>query len=79
MAAMNESPFTPVDPEGIRRFLFEGAGVRGVIVRLEHSWRQIRGRDAYPERVAQVLGEELGCTVTVDEFLALAERYVTLP
>ena len=29
--------------------------------------------------VAQVLGEELGCTVTVDEFLALAERYVTLP
>lgn len=29
--------------------------------------------------VAQVLGEELGCTVTVDEFLALAERYVTPP
>jgi molecular chaperone Hsp33 len=62
MAAMNESPFTPVDPEGIRRFLFEGAGVRGVIVRLEHSWRQIRGRDAYPERVAQVLGEVTAAT-----------------
>ncbi|HWT16136.1 MAG TPA: Hsp33 family molecular chaperone HslO [Patescibacteria group bacterium] len=59
---MNDSPFTPVDPEGIRRFLFEGAGVRGVIVRLEHSWRQIRGRDDYPEPVARVLGEAIAAT-----------------
>lgn len=59
---MNESLFTPVDPEGIRRFLFEGAGVRGVIVRLEHSWRQIRGRDDYPPAVAGILGELTAAT-----------------
>ncbi|MBI2397413.1 MAG: Hsp33 family molecular chaperone HslO [Xanthomonadales bacterium] len=59
---MNDSLFTPVDPEGIRRFLFEGAGVRGVIVRLEHSWRQILGRDQYPENVARLLGELTAAT-----------------
>ena len=62
MRAMNDSLFAPVDPEGIRRFLFEGAGVRGVIVRLEHSWRQILGRDDYPDAVAQVLGEVTAAT-----------------
>ncbi|MBK7146413.1 MAG: Hsp33 family molecular chaperone HslO [Xanthomonadales bacterium] len=59
---MNEPLFTPVDPEGIRRFLFEGAGVRGVIVRLEHSWRQILDRDQYPKNVAQLLGELTAAT-----------------
>jgi molecular chaperone Hsp33 len=59
---MNDSLFTPVDPEGIRRFLFEGAGVRGVIVRLEHSWRQILGRDEYPAAVASILGELTAAT-----------------
>lgn len=59
---MNTSPFSPVDPEGIRRFLFEGASVRGVVVRLEYSWRQIRGRDEYPESVAAVLGELTAAT-----------------
>ncbi len=59
---MNDSLFSPVDPEGIRRFLFEGASVRGVVVRLEHSWRQIRGRDEYPESVAAVLGELTAAT-----------------
>ena len=62
MRGMNESLFSPVDPEGIRRFLFEGAGVRGVIVRLEHSWRQIRGRDDYPDNIARVLGEVTAAT-----------------
>jgi len=59
---MDNSSFVPADPEGIRRFLFEGAGVRGVIVRLEHSWRQIRGRDEYPEAVASFLGELTAAT-----------------
>ena len=62
MRVMNDSLCTPVDPEGIRRFLFEGAGVRGVIVRLEHSWRQILGRDDYPDNIAQVLGEVTAAT-----------------
>ena len=59
---MEHSSFVPADPEGIRRFLFEGAGVRGVIVRLEHSWRQIRGRDDYPDGVAAFLGELTAAT-----------------
>ncbi len=62
MAGMNDSLFSPVDPDGIRRFLFEGAGVRGVIVRIEHSWQQIRVRDDYPDSVARVLGEVTAAT-----------------
>jgi molecular chaperone Hsp33 len=41
----------------IRRFMFEGANVRGVIVRLGDAWRQIRQRDAYPAPIASVLGQ----------------------
>lgn len=46
-----------LDGDWIRRFLFEGANVRGVIVRLGAAWRQIRAGDAYPAAVADVLGE----------------------
>jgi len=41
----------------IRCFLFEGANVRGVIVRLGEAWRQIRQHDDYPVEIAQALGE----------------------
>nr|WP_220481061.1 Hsp33 family molecular chaperone HslO [Lysobacter penaei] len=39
------------------RFLIEGAGVRGVHVQLQDTWRQIRERDDYPAAVAELLGE----------------------
>lgn len=49
----------PIDPnrDCLRRFVFEGANVRGVIVRLDEAWRQIRQRNHYPPAIRQVLGE----------------------
>ncbi|MDZ4812251.1 MAG: Hsp33 family molecular chaperone HslO [Pseudomonadota bacterium] len=41
----------------VRRFMFEGANVRGVIVRLGDAWRQIRERDNYPLPIASALGQ----------------------
>ena len=45
------------ESDWIRRFLFEGANVRGVIVRLGAAWRQIRGRADYPAAIAAALGQ----------------------
>jgi molecular chaperone Hsp33 len=45
------------DEDWIRRFMFEGANVRGVIVRLGDAWRQIKARDEYPSLIASALGQ----------------------
>ena len=34
----------------LHRFLLERAGVRGVLVRLGDSWREVAGRADYPDR-----------------------------
>lgn len=50
----------PSDPPGhdrLTRFLIQDAGVRGVHVRLDDTWRQIREREAYPEVAARLLGQ----------------------
>lgn len=39
------------------RFLLEQAGVRGVYVHLDDTWRQIRSRADYPAQTAELLGE----------------------
>ncbi|GAB2523332.1 Hsp33 family molecular chaperone HslO [Lysobacter humi (ex Lee et al. 2017)] len=39
------------------RFLIQRAGVRGVHVRLDEAWRQIRERESYPEAAAEMLGQ----------------------
>jgi molecular chaperone Hsp33 len=41
----------------LTRFLLPEAGVRGVRVHLDDTWRQIRSRAAYPEGIARLLGE----------------------
>ena len=41
----------------LARFLIRDAGVRGVHVRLDETWRQIREREAYPAGVATLLGQ----------------------
>jgi len=50
---------TPVFTENDRltRFLLEPSGVRGVLVDLHQTWDAIRARSAYPESVAERLGE----------------------
>lgn len=45
------------DADRLTRFLLPNAGVRGVRVHLDQTWRQIRGRSDYPPAVAELLGE----------------------
>lgn len=39
------------------RFLLERSGVRGVLVRLDQTWQDIRGDSAYPGAIERLLGE----------------------
>lgn len=43
----------------LHRFLLERSGVRGVLVRLDDTWRTVRGRADYPPALAELLGETL--------------------
>jgi molecular chaperone Hsp33 len=53
---MTNAP-TPTAPDRLTRFLIEGAGVRGVHVQLDDTWRQIRSRVDYPQVAAELLGQ----------------------
>jgi molecular chaperone Hsp33 len=48
-------------PGGVRKFLFEGLPVRGVLVRITDEWRALlsrrRGENAHPPEVRALLGE----------------------
>lgn len=48
---------TPHDSDRLTRFLLPEAGVRGVRVHLDDTWRQIRERGDYPPAVSELLGE----------------------
>ncbi|GAA4860513.1 Hsp33 family molecular chaperone HslO [Luteimonas vadosa] len=48
---------TSTGGDRLTRFLLERAGVRGVRVHLDEAWAKIRSREAYPEVVAELLGE----------------------
>src|SRR5512138_879856 len=63
----------PVDgSDALQRFVFDRARVRGELVRLDESWREVRRRRDYPEAVRSALGELtaasvlLAATVKVD-------------
>lgn len=43
--------------DSLHRFMLQRAGVRGVWVRLEHSWQAIQARTNYPNGVLHRLGE----------------------
>lgn len=49
-------------PDRLTRFLLEQAGVRGVHVRLDDTWAQIRSRTEYPAEVAELLGEAVAAS-----------------
>lgn len=58
--ARHEPEMTPTplhDHDSLTRFLLPDAGVRGVRVHLDDTWRQIRGRGGYTPNVAELLGE----------------------
>ena len=52
---MSSKPFRHEDV--LHRFLLNAVNVRGVLVRLDASWRTIRASADYPPAVARVLGE----------------------
>ena len=46
----------------LRRFELERADVRGVIVRLDESWKQVRARADYPPALAELLAQSLAAS-----------------
>lgn len=59
------SPPRLVDGEtdSLQRFVFERAHVRGELVRLDESWREVRRRREYPPAVRSALGELTAASV----------------
>lgn len=55
---------SPAAPQAdlLSRFLLPGAGVRGVAVHLDATWRQVRARADYPAPVAAWLGQALAAS-----------------
>lgn len=51
------SPTASAGHDRLVRFLIQQAGVRGVHVRLDETWRQIREREDYPAAAATLLGQ----------------------
>lgn len=45
------------NPDTLTRFLIDHTGVRGVLVSLDATWREIRSRAVYPDAVTRLLGE----------------------
>jgi molecular chaperone Hsp33 len=50
-------------PDALQRFVFERARVRGELVRLDETWREVRRRRDYPEPVRSALGELTAASV----------------
>jgi molecular chaperone Hsp33 len=53
---MTDSP-DAIQRDLLQRFLLDRAGVRGVHVRLDDTWRHIREREAYPDAAMVMLGQ----------------------
>ena len=47
----------------LQRFVFERARIRGELVRLDESWREVQRRRTYPEAVRTALGELTAASV----------------
>ena len=48
----------------LQRFLFDQAPVRGALIRLDQSWREILSHHSYPPRLRNLLGELLAAGFT---------------
>jgi molecular chaperone Hsp33 len=47
----------------IQGFMLEGSGIRGALVRLEETWRQVIAEHSYTPQVRTLLGEGVAATV----------------
>jgi molecular chaperone Hsp33 len=54
---MPVTPRSPSHADTLQRFVFERARVRGELVSLEETWREVRRRRPYPDAVGSALGE----------------------
>jgi molecular chaperone Hsp33 len=65
MSARPEGPRTAGhgEKDALQRFVFERARVRGELVRLDATWREVRRRREYPAAVRSVLGELTAASV----------------
>ncbi|MET0210442.1 MAG: Hsp33 family molecular chaperone HslO, partial [Burkholderiaceae bacterium] len=43
----------------LQKFIFDNAAVRGELVEISDTWREIQARHAYPKAVRSVLGERV--------------------
>ena len=57
-----------------QRFIFENANVRGEIVRLGPSWRQLHASHPYPAAVLKIMGELLSSTILLSATLKFEGR-----
>jgi molecular chaperone Hsp33 len=55
----------------LQRFVFEGAAVRGAVVRLDAAWRATLERRDYPDAVATLLGELMAASTLLTSSLKL--------
>ena len=51
------------ETDALQRFVFEHARVRGELVRLDGTWREVRRRREYPASVGAILGELTAASV----------------
>lgn len=47
----------------VQNFVFEGLGIRGSLVRLEETWRDVIAEHDYPDNVRRLLGQSVAATV----------------
>jgi len=47
----------------VQNFVFEGLGIRGSLVRLEETWREVIAEHDYPANVRRLLGKSVAATV----------------
>jgi molecular chaperone Hsp33 len=57
------------DRDSLHRFLFESAGVRGQLVRLDASWRAVLDAHPYPPPVGRQLGEAMASVLLLTSTL----------
>jgi molecular chaperone Hsp33 len=62
----------------LQRFVFERARVRGELVRLDATWREVSRRGAYPERLQASLGELTAACALMAATLKLADGGLVL-
>src|SRR4051812_40758699 len=59
------------DRDTFQRFLFERAGVRGELVKLDASWQAVLDCHAYPDAVRKQLGQALAATLLLSATIKL--------